>query len=491
MRNVIRYALACVLCFSLSFVPSYAAETPPGFADLVEKLTPCVVNISTTQKIKDNMPGGIQMFGLPEDSEMPPEFRDFFEHFGMQGQGGGKPVEREVFSLGSGFIIDENGYVVTNNHVISGAEEITVILSDDTKLKAKIIGRDPKTDLALLKVEAGHKLPAAVFGDSDKARVGDWVVTIGNPFGLGGTVTAGIISARARNINAGPFDDFIQTDAPINRGNSGGPMFNMKGEVIGIDTAIYSPSGGSVGIGFAMPSSLAKPILAQLKASGHIDRGWLGIKIQNVTDEIAESLGLKKASGALVTEVSKGSPADKAGVKTGDVITSFDGKEIKEMRNLPRTVAETPIGKTVPFEFWRDGKTKTGTVKIGELKDEEDIETTVPGKDGKPLKGREILGLSLAPLDNEMREKEHLPPDMKGVLITSVRPDSPAVSSGIEAGDVIVQIGDAPIATPKDVSDAVNKARDQGRKFVLIRVLRGPNMSLFVTVQLPNNKELQ
>ncbi|HJS32758.1 MAG TPA: Do family serine endopeptidase, partial [Alphaproteobacteria bacterium] len=320
---------------------------PPaqGFADLAERLLPAVVNISTTQTVRQDRnqqqgpqqgPQGERRRG-PEVPQFPPgsPFEEFFrEFFDRQGRPDAPP--RRTQSLGSGFVIDSTGYVVTNNHVIAEADEIKVILHDDTQLAAKVIGRDPKTDLAVLKVEPSKPLTAVKFGNSDQTRVGDWVVAIGNPFGLGGTVTAGIVSARARDINAGPYDDFIQTDASINRGNSGGPMFNLAGEIIGINTAIYSPSGGSVGIGFAIPANLAKPVIDQLRVSGKVRRGWLGVQIQSVTDEIAESLGLNKARGALVARVTENSPAAKGKIESGDVILKFDGKDVTEMRRLPR-----------------------------------------------------------------------------------------------------------------------------------------------------------
>lgn len=461
---------------------SVASETPPGFADLVEKLMPSVVNISTTQKVKPGQ--GLDMFEMPEGETLPPEFKEFMKRFG--GGQGDKDTEREVYALGSGFIIDEDGYIATNNHVISDAEEITVILSDDTKLKAKIVGRDPKTDLALLKVNASHKLPAAILGDSDKSRVGDWVIAIGNPFGLGGTVTAGIISARARNLNAGPFDDFIQTDAAINRGNSGGPMFNMKGEVIGINTAIFSPNGGSIGIGFAMPVSMAKSVFAQLKATGHIDRGWIGIKIQDVSDEIAESVGLKKTYGALVMETAKNSPSDQAGIVPGDIITKFDGKEIKEMRNLPRMVADTAIGKTVALEVWHKGVFKTVSVKTSQIKDagDEDIQENGEGdKHEKKPVGKEILGMSLTPLDTAKRQKYGLPQSVKGLIITRINPNSEAMKQGLQQGDVIIQAGDTPVTSVKDLTGAIEAARKAGHKYVLLRVQNAQEESaMFITL---------
>ena len=485
MSSWIRASLAIAL---ISFsTGAFAAEVPASFADLVEKLTPAVVNISTTQKIRGGAEG-MQMFESPEGGEVPEEFRNFLEQFGKQG--GGKQTEHEVYSLGSGFIIDPDGYIATNNHVIADAEEITVILSDDSKLKAKLIGRDPKTDLALLKVEAGRKLPAVTLGDSDISRVGDWVIAIGNPFGLGGTVTAGIISARARNINAGQYDDFIQTDAAINRGNSGGPLFNVKGEVVGVNTAIYSPSGGSIGIGFAVPMAEAKPVFMQLRTTGHIDRGWLGVKIQTVTDEIADSVGLKKAIGALVMEVSKDSPADKAGIKVGDVITRFDGKEVKEMRQLPRMVAETKKDKTVAIEFWRNGKSQTAELTVGELKEEAE---NAEGKDknGDETKQvteptKEILGMSIATLNDNLHEKFSLPDAIKGVVITKVKTGSEAMKRGLHPGDVLTQIGNTKVASIADMDAAIAEAHKAGRKFALMRVQRGEE-ALFVP--LPVEKE--
>jgi serine protease Do len=490
MKPFFRIFTACCLLLA---APSYAYEVPPSFADLVEKLSPAVVNISSTQKVK-GMPG-FQMFETPEEGEnggeVPDSMRKFFEQFGKQK--GGKETEHDVYSLGSGFIIDPDGYIATNNHVIADAEEISITLTDDTKLKAKVIGRDPKTDLALLKVDAGHKLPAVTFGSSDSARVGDWVIAIGDPFGLGGTVTAGIISARARNINAGQYDDFIQTDAAINKGNSGGPMFNMKGEVIGINTAIFSPSGGSVGIGFAVPSSMAQSVFTQLKTRGHIDRGWLGVKIQTVTDEVADSKGLKKAEGALVDDVTKDGPAEKAGIKIGDIITHFDGKPVKEMRNLPMMVAGTTIGKTVELEIWRKGENKTVSVKLGELKDQPETDGAQGGEDednglSPALKGKEVLGLNLTTITPEAREKYGVPTGTKGVLVTKVKEGSEAAKRGLQPGDLITQAGDTQVNGTQDAIDAVAEARKAGRKFILLRVTHGSE-SLFVTLPLEEKKE--
>lgn len=472
-----------------------AAEMPASFADMVEKLTPSVVNISSTQKVKGGFPG-LQLFGMPEGGEnMPPELKEFFDQFSKRGGKGMKPMEREAQALGSGFIIDESGYVVTNNHVIADAEEITVILSDDTKLKAKIIGRDSKTDLALLKVDSDRKLPAVVLGDSDASRVGDWVITIGNPFGLGGTVTAGIISARARNINAGPFDDFIQTDAAINRGNSGGPMFNSKGEVIGINTAIFSPTGGSVGIGFAVPMALAKPIIEQLKSTGKIERGLLGVKIQQVSEEMADSVGLKKPMGALVIEVTKDGPADKAGIKAGDIVTHFDGKEVKEMRFLPRMVAETKVGKKSEVTVWRGGAEKKFTVDIARMTDSDKDAEDADSKDSKKpadktgkVDSLDVLSLSLAAITPELRAQYDIGKDVKGVVVVDVKDNSAAEKRGFQAGDVIVQVGDATVETPQAVADAVANAKKAGRKFAMVRVQRAETAT-FETLPLEEKQE--
>ncbi len=481
------------LILIVSSTSARAAEMPASFADMVEKLTPSVVNISSTQKVKGGIPG-LQLFGMPEGGEnIPPELKEFFDQFSKQRGGkGAKPMERETQALGSGFIIDESGYVVTNNHVIADAEEITVILSDDTKLKAKIVGRDSKTDLALLKVDSDRKLPAVALGDSDTSRVGDWVIAIGNPFGLGGTVTAGIISARARNINAGPFDDFIQTDAAINRGNSGGPMFNSRGEVIGINTAIFSPTGGSIGIGFAVPMALAKPIIEQLKTSGKIERGLLGVKIQQVSEEVADSVGLKKPMGALVIEVTKDGPADKAGIKAGDIVTQFDGKDVKEMRHLPRMVAETKVGKKSEVTVWRSGAEKKFTVDIARMNDADKDPDDAEGKN-KPadktgkVDSLDVLSLSLAAITPELRTQYDIGKDVKGVVVVEVKDGSAAEKRGFRQGDVIVQVGDATVETPQAVSDAVANAKKAGRKFAMVRVQRGENAT-FETLPLEEKK---
>lgn len=466
----------------LAFSTAAQADFPrAGFADLVEKLSPAVVNISTTQKVKTG--GGVQMFGnLPNTPEMEP-FRDFFERFNQQ-QGG--QAEREVTSLGSGFIIDATGFIITNNHVIQDADEVTVTLPNNDKYKAKIVGRDKKVDLALLKVEAAKPLPFVPLGDSDAIRVGDWVIAIGNPYGLGGTVTQGIISARQRSINAGPFDDFLQTDAPINRGNSGGPLFNTNGEVIGINSAIFSPSGGSVGIGFAIPTSLAKPVIEQFKQYGRTHRGWIGVKIQEVSDEMADSLGLEKAKGAMILETTPDGPAAKAGIVGGDVITAFNGKEITEMRFLPRIVAETKIGSTVDVTYFHKGKSVTSQIKVGELDEKDGDDDGAPVKQGKndeTKAGTQFLGMELTPLTRELRAQLNLNEKAKGLVVLSVSNQSPALKRGLQRGDVISEANGEAVLSVAEIKKAFATAKAAGRKFVMVQVIRGGNAA-FATLPI-------
>jgi serine protease Do len=467
---------------------------PPaqGFADLAERLLPAVVNISTTQTVRQdrNQPQGPQGERRrgPEIPQFPPgsPFEEFFrEFFDRQGRPDAPP--RRTQSLGSGFVIDSSGYVVTNNHVIAEADEIKVILHDDSQLAAKVIGRDPKTDLAVLKVEPSKPLTAVKFGNSDQTRVGDWVVAIGNPFGLGGTVTAGIVSARARDINAGPYDDFIQTDASINRGNSGGPMFNLAGEVIGINTAIYSPSGGSVGIGFAIPANLAKPVIDQLRTTGKVRRGWLGVQIQSVTDEIAESLGLNKARGALVARVTENSPAAKGKIESGDVILKFDGKEVTEMRRLPRYVAETPVDRTVKVEVHRKGKSMMLDVTIGELDESEQVAAAPRGgQRGQSNTGPTVdaLGMSLSAITPELRERFEVAEKTKGVLITKVAEGTPAAERGLRPGDVIVEIDQEEVTSPAQVAQKVKDARAAGKKKSILVMIERQGEQRFVGLSL-------
>jgi serine protease Do len=412
---LVRLALAAALAVMalLWAQQAFARSAPESFADLADQVLAAVVNVSSTQKVPQNQ----------QQQDLDEMFRDFLDR--REGQPDQRP--RGGSSLGSGFIIDPAGYIVTNNHVIEDAEEIMVLTHDNEELNATIVGRDEKTDLALLKVESKKPLPYVNWGDSEVLRIGDWVMAIGNPFGLGGSVTAGIVSARQRDINSGPYDDYIQTDASINRGNSGGPMFNMDGEVVGINTAIFSPSGGSVGIGFAIPSNLAKPIIAQIKEFGRPKRGWLGVRIQTVSPELAEGLRLKEPKGALVASVTKDGPADKAGIKQGDVVLKFDGKEITQMRGLPRIVAETETGKTADVVIWRQGKEVTLKVAVGELTEEAE-QKTLASVEAPPSAAAtiDLLGLKLSAVTDELRKKYQIPADAEGVVVIEVAPTGPA-----------------------------------------------------------------
>jgi serine protease Do len=451
-------ALPLLLAALLWAGSARARAAPDSFADLVDTLLPVVVNISTTQVVES--PGGSQEF-----EEF---FREFFERRGEP------PQRRRESSLGSGFIIDSSGYIVTNHHVIEGADEITVLLHDGSSLEAEVIGSDEKTDLAILKVSNGGPLPAAQWGDSDETRIGDWVIAIGNPFGLGGTVTAGIVSARERDIKAGPYDDFIQTDAAINRGNSGGPMFNLDGEVIGINSVIISPYGGSAGIGFAIASNLARNVIEQLRDHGRVRRGWLGVRIQTVTDELAEGLRLDGTSGALVASVTEGGPAEAAGIEQGDVILRFDGQEVGEMRKLPRMVAETGIGKAVEVVVWRKGEEVMLQVELGEL-DEEQMAAATLGEEPPAERSTglvEPLGLNLAQLTPELRTQFELGEETDGVVITDVQADGTAAEKGLRPGDVIVEVDQEVVKTPADVADRVERAKDEGFRVVTLLVLR-------------------
>lgn len=472
---------------ALAQLPSPGA--PSSFADLADTVTKAVVNISTTQKFET--PEGMQNPYVPYP-EFPPgsPFQDFFEDFFSTPAPQMAPTPR-AHSLGSGFIIDEKeGYVVTNSHVVDQADEIKVTLYDDTTLDATLVGRDSKTDLAVLKITASDvKLTAVEWGNSQNMRVGDWVLAVGNPFGLGGTVTAGIISARQRNINAGPYDDFIQTDASINRGNSGGPMFNMAGNVIGINTAIFSPTGGSVGIGFAVPSELARPIIQQLIQYGQTRRGWLGVRIQTVTDEIAENLGLDQAKGALIASITPSGPADKAGLKTGDVIIGFDNKDIEQMRNLPRIVADTEIGKSVEITVWRQGKVSKKTVKVGQLEKAEkngllDEQTAIATPQDSSV-GDEIdlLDLTVVPLTEAVRQRFAISNDVSGVVVLDIAQNSDAVEKGLVPGDVIVEVNQEKVKGVQSFNDSLAKAKQEGKTSVLLLVNSRGNMR-FVAVKI-------
>jgi serine protease Do len=475
------FAVVLVLLWSAGLASAKAG--PDSFADLAAKLLPAVVNISTTQTIasdKGDKPGN-DLPQLPPGSPFEQFFKDFQDKNQPHGGSKQESLPRHATSLGSGFIVDPSGLVVTNNHVIADADEITVTLQDDTSFKAEVVGKDSKTDLALLRVKSAKPLPFVKFGDSDLTRVGDWVLAIGNPFGLGGTVTAGILSARAREINAGPYDDFLQTDASINRGNSGGPMFNTNGEVIGINTAIFSPSGGSIGIGFAIPSNLARPVVDQLKQFGHPRRGWLGVNIQSVSDEIAESLGLDKPKGALIASVQDGGPAQVAGIQPGDVVLSFDGKDVADMRHLPRIVAETPIDKTVKVKVWRKRKELMLDVKVGELKDSDDQAASTPKQSAQPPAGTAVatLGLSVANLTPELRERYALSDDTAGVVVTDVAAEGPAAEKGMRAGDVIVELAQEEVKSTAEISAKLDQAKKDGRKSVLLLVDRQGDLRFY------------
>ncbi|AWK89289.1 serine protease (plasmid) [Azospirillum thermophilum] len=452
-----------------SAAPAYR---PPSFAEVARTQLDTVVNISTTQA---NPHGGPRMEGPDTPPGSP--FEEFFREFRNR-QRGGPPMPQPgpSMALGSGFIIDQAGYVVTNNHVVAEAAEIAVTLHDGTRLPAKMVGADEATDLALLKVESRKPLPAARWGDSERVQVGDWVVAIGNPFGLGGSVTAGILSARARDIQQGPYDEYLQTDASINRGNSGGPLYNTDGEIIGINTAIYSPTGGSVGIGFAVPSSLAKPVIDQLKEQGRVRRGWLGVQVQRVTPDIADSLGIDDPKGALVTSVSPDSPAGMAGVRQGDVVTAFDGKPVEQMRQLPRLVATTEIGRKVPMTVLRGGKAETVTVTVGELQPQTQqvaaAGSSGPPRSAAPTEANSVLGLTLAPLTPGLRETFSIGSDVDGVVVTNVGDDSTASDRGLDPGDVIVEAGQEPVRTPEDLNARIKQAKAEGRKTLLMLVSR-------------------
>ncbi|HEY5279189.1 MAG TPA: DegQ family serine endoprotease [Pseudolabrys sp.] len=446
-----------------------AARGPEGIADVAEQVIDAVVNVSTKQSVDINN----SMPDLQPGSPFEQFFEDFMKKRGQNGEAKPQP-QRRVSSLGSGFIIDPAGYVVTNNHVIADADEVSVILNDGTTLKAEIVGRDTKTDLALLKVTTDHPLKAVKFGDSDKLRLGEWVIAIGNPFSLGGTVTAGIVSARNRDINSGPYDNYIQTDAAINRGNSGGPLFNLNGDVIGVNTAIISPSGGSIGIGFAVPSKTVVPVVDQLRQFKEVRRGWLGVRIQQVTDEIAETLNIKPAHGALVAGIDEKGPAKPAGIAAGDVIVKFDGKDVKEMRDLPRIVADTPVGKDVQVIVVRKGKEETKTVKLGRLDDSEKKQAALTPKEAAPEADaavKKTLGLNLSGLTGDLRKKNNIKDSVKGVLITGVDANSPAAEKHLAPGMVISEVEQEAVSSPAEFESHIAKLKKVGKKLVMLLVV--------------------
>ena len=491
-RQVSRPALAAIALSALILPPLTApasARGPDGIADVAERVIDAGVNISTSQNVQTSRnQGGGAMPNLPNDPQLDELFRDFFNRRGQQGdnQNRGGNTPRRVNSLGSGFIIDSAGIVVTNNHVIADADEITVILNDGTRIKAELMGTDKKVDLAVLKIKTDHKLKAVKFGDSDKLRLGEWVIAIGNPFSLGGTVTAGIVSARNRDINSGPYDNYIQTDAAINRGNSGGPLFNLEGEVVGINTAIISPSGGSIGIGFAVPSKTALAVIDQLKNFGETRRGWLGVRIQQVTDEIAESLGIKPPHGALVAGVDEKGPAKPGGIEPGDVIVKFDGQDIKEMRDLPRVVADTPVGKDVQVQIIRKGREETKTVKLGRLEDGEKQASLTPTPNTPETQPviKKTLGLELSNMSDDLRKKYKIKDTVKGIVILGVDASSPAADKRLNAGDTIVEIAQEAVASADDFQAKIDKLKKDGRRSALLLVASAEGELRFVALAL-------
>ncbi len=453
-----------------------AAQGPESVADLAEQLLGSVVNISTSQRVSNN-----RRTPRPRVPEGSP-FQDFFDEFFGDRNNGDQPRSRRVNSLGSGFVIDPKGIIVTNNHVIAEADDIEVNFADGSKLIAEVIGADPKTDIAVLRVEPEEPLKAVTLGDSNTIRIGDWVMAIGNPFGLGGTVTTGIVSARGRDINSGPYDNFIQTDAAINRGNSGGPLFNQEGEVIGVNTAIISPTGGSIGIGFAVPSDLVKTVIAQLIEFGETRRGWLGVRIQPVTDDIAESLGMAEAKGALVAGIIKGGPVDNGSVQPGDVIIRFDGQEVSDMRDLPRIVAESPVGKEVEVVLVRKGEERTIMVKLGRLEDGEQL-IAKEQSEAEP-KTTSVLGMELAQLDTPLREKYEIAEDVEGVVIVNVEEESAAAEKRIVEGDVIVEVAQEVVENPQEVEKRVEKLKEDGRRNALLMIANKTGELRFITVPM-------
>jgi serine protease Do len=501
LRRLRRVAALSVLAISAT-APTLLAQSPTAaqqfrngpqsISPLAERLIDAVVNISTTQTVKGSE--GVPLPKVPKGSPFEEFFDDFFTKRG--GKGGGQ--DRKVSSLGSGFVIDaKEGLIVTNNHVIEGADEIIANFHDGSKLKVmKVLGRDTKTDLALLQVTPGKKPLAAVpFGSSAGMRLGDWVMAIGNPFGLGGSVSVGIISSKERDIGSGPYDDFLQTDAAINKGNSGGPLFNMNGEVIGVNTAIISPSGGSIGIGFSVPSDTVLQVVDQLRKYGETRRGWLGVKIRSISEDIAESMGVTENSGALIESVTKDGPAAKAGIKDGDIIVKFDGKDITTHRGLPKAVARTPDGKEVEVEVLRKGQRQTLKVMVARLQEDDDkkpgskpSDTPAAPKVETPVaKALEenLKGLKLAPLDDTLRKTFSIDAKVKGVVVTEADATSPAGQKGIKAGDVIVEVAQDAVVTLEDVVKSIDKVKKTGRKAVLMRVEDAKGELRFVAVPLP------
>ena len=480
-----RAALAAVAALALcapalvaSSAPAHAQAKPTNLADLVDSVAAAVVNISATQTVDDKTAQDVP--DLPKGTPFDDMFDQFFKNHGFNAV----PRPHKMSSLGSGFVIDPSGIVITNNHVVGDANDVVVIFTDGRKLKATIVGKDPKVDVAVLKVESDKPFKTVKFGDSDKARVGDGVMAVGNPFGLGETVTAGILSARNRNIDSGPYDDFLQTDASINKGNSGGPLFNLEGEVIGINTAILSPSGGSIGIGFATPSATVVPVIAQLQEFHETRRGWLGVRIQPVDDTIADSLNLGSARGALIAGIDAKGPAKPAGLMAGDVIVKFDGKEVKESRDLPRLVASMPVGREVEVVVVRNGQELTKTVTLGRLEDGEK-KTALATEDNDALQPDAVakaLGMEFSALGAEARKTFKIKDGVKGVVVTSVDPGSAAAERGLRAGDVIEEVNHQAVEHPGDVARAIDSAKTDSKKPALLLVSNGEGEVRFVAV---------
>jgi serine protease Do len=473
-------AKAWVLISALAMTTAAAAPAvaqragPQTVAPIAENLIEAVVNISTSQAIRG--PQGLPLPKVPQDSPYHEYFDEFFDKRGQS------VPDRMVSSLGSGFIIDgKEGIIVTNNHVIDGAEAIQINLHDGSKITAELIGKDTKTDIALLKIKPPHELKSVKFGSSNDIKVGDWVMAIGNPFGLGGSVTLGIISAKARNINSGPYDDYLQTDASINKGNSGGPLFNMDGDVVGVNTAIISPTGGSIGIGFSVPADTVAPIVAQLLKFKEVRRGWLGVKIQTVTEGIANALGIAANSGALVAAVTPDSPAAQGGMKAGDVIMRFGAEDVATMRTLPRLVARAPIDKQVEVEVLRDGKKQTLQVLIGRLQEGEEVKAELGDGESDLDDTTIVLGLKLSALTDELRQKYGIAPGVKGAVVDEVDPESPA-GQRIRVGDVIVQVASEPVIDPEDVAARVEASIKSRSKSVMLEVEDASGGHRFVSV---------
>ncbi len=473
-------ALAVGLGLVLAAPPvTVRAQGPSSVADVAAPLLDAVVNISTSQASKEG-----KAFTVPKLPEGSP-FEDLFRDFLDRQQKEAPSESRKIQSLGSGFVVDPSGIIITNNHVIEDGEDITVNFTDGSKLKAELVGHDEKTDLAVLRVKPEKPLKAVSFGNSDGIRVGDWVMAIGNPFGLGGTVTVGIVSARNRNINSGPYDDFIQTDAAINRGNSGGPLFDMTGKVIGINTAIISPSGGSIGIGFAIPSNAARRVVEQLVQFGETRRGWVGVRIQDISPEIAESLGLKDAKGALIAGLTAGGPAEAAGLKVGDVVLTFDGQPVTDPRALAKRVADSGVGAKVPVTVLRKGETLTLTVALGRLEEQDGADAsagdTKPA--APPAATVSLLGMSLSAMSPDLRTRFSLADDVKGVVVTAVESGSAAADKRVQAGDVIVEVAQEPVATPEDVVKRIEALKKDGRRSILLLLSNAAGDVRFVAVR--------